>query len=199
MGKTRETLFAMIASIAFASIFVASAYSLCYEPKTAPNFNVTAALGGWHQTYTNELSYLWLESNTYCVQAHYGLNANGTVSVNNTALVGSETSKEIYQILGWATAPNKEKPAQLVVTLQGVPLPAPLWWLATSTINPATGKYEWMVGSDWACATLFIVTKQAVLDASTADSINHAIAKHGWHLNKLVKIGWANCPPWAQP
>merc|ERR1712072_1480077 len=92
---TRETLFAMIASIAFASIFVASAYSLCYEPKTAPNFNVTAALGGWHQTYTNELSYLWLESNTYCVQAHYGLNANGTVSVNNTALVGSPRRRSI--------------------------------------------------------------------------------------------------------
>merc|ERR1712072_979968 len=128
---------------AFASIFVASAYSLCYEPKTAPNFNVTAALGGWHQTYTNELSYLWLESNTYCVQAHYGLNANGTVSVNNTALVGSETSKEIYQILGWATAPNKEKPAQLVVTLQGVPLPAPLWWRAQHC-SSSRNKQFWM-------------------------------------------------------
>ncbi len=181
----------MIAFVAAFASVVAMASAFCLDPKTAANFNVKLMLGGWHQVYTNELTYAWLEENTVCIQAHYGVNANGTVSGNNTALVGGVQSSQDYQILGWAAASKPQYPPELTVSLLGVPLPAPLWWLATS--SNATGRYEWAVGSDPLCATLFVITRDYPIPKTYLPAIDAALATHGWKRKDLVEITWAGC------
>jgi hypothetical protein len=90
------------------------------------------------QVYCDSFTYYTLETDSFCVQAHYGLNANGTVSVNNTASIGDATFTNTDQILGWAAPSNAAYPGQLVVHLQGVPFPAPLWVLAVGPILNGT-------------------------------------------------------------
>jgi lipocalin len=128
-----------------------------------------------------------------CIAAHYGVNANGTVSVNNTALVGGVQSSQVYQILGWAQASRPQYPAELTVSLQGVPFPAPLWWLATS--DNSTGRYEWAVGSDPLCATLFVLTRSYPISKPYLAAIDKALAVHSWQRKSLVEITWAGCSP----
>jgi lipocalin len=58
----------------------------------------------------------------WCVQADYGLNPNGTVSVWNRERQDSVTGP-VKQILGWADRSDPVKaPAELNVYLQGVPV-----------------------------------------------------------------------------
>jgi lipocalin len=163
---------------------------LCIDPQTATNFDLSGMLGAWRQVYANDLAYYYVEDNTVCIQAHYGLNSNGTVSVNNTALIGDVHGGQ-YQILGWA-APRRSNPAELTVSLQGVPLPAPLWWLFTS--SNTTGRYEWAIGSDPLCATLFILSRNWPIPKAYLPAIDKALAKHSWDRSQLIEIVWKGCP-----
>jgi lipocalin len=177
-------------SVCFLS-FVALANALCIDPSTQPNFNLAGMLGTWRQVYANDLAYFYVEDNTVCIAAHYGLNNNGTVAVNNTALIGTVNGPP-YQILGWA-APRRSNPAELTVSLQGVPLPAPLWWLRTS--SNSTGRYEWAVGSDPLCATLFVLARDWPVPKQYLSAIDKALAEHSWSRSSLVEIVWKGCPP----
>eukprot|EP01108_Squamamoeba_japonica_P006396 TRINITY_DN517_c0_g1_i1.p1 TRINITY_DN517_c0_g1~~TRINITY_DN517_c0_g1_i1.p1 ORF type:complete len:205 (+),score=55.82 TRINITY_DN517_c0_g1_i1:44-616(+) len=187
-------MFAFIVVVVVAT-FLASGSAICVDPATPGpgQFTLVDMLGGWHQIYANELTYLWLERDTVCVQAHYKLNANGTVGVNNTALHHSPQGS-VDQILGWAAQTAADThPARLKVHLQGVPFAAPLWWLATS--DNSTGRYEWAVGSDDFCATLFVIARTIPLSAKHQQQVEAALAVHDWHVNDLVKIDWSGCPP----
>lgn len=177
-------------SFVFFCCFVVTTVAFCLDPSTAKDFDLAGMLGGWRQVYANDLAYYYVEDDTVCIQAHYGLNSNGTVSVNNTALIGNVNGAQ-YQILGWA-APRRSNPAELTVSLQGVPLPAPLWWLFTS--SNVTGRYEWAIGSDPLCATLFVLSRQWPIPKQYLPAIDQALAKHSWTRSSLVEIVWKGCP-----
>jgi lipocalin len=183
-----QSLYSSMITLVF--VVVASVSAFCIDPQTAPHFNLAGMLGAWRQVYANDLAYYYVEDDTVCIQAHYGLNSNGTVSVNNTALIGNVNGAQ-YQILGWA-APRRSNPAELTVSLQGVPLPAPLWWLFTS--SNATGRYEWAIGSDPLCATLFVLSRSWPIPKSFLPAIDAALAKHSWNRSQLVEIVWKGCP-----
>jgi lipocalin len=64
------------------------------------------------------------ERDSCCVRAQYGLFSNGSVSVHNSAKIGSPQGAD-DEIYGWAQAEDASQPAKLTVHLQGVPYGAP--------------------------------------------------------------------------
>eukprot|EP01087_Luapelamoeba_hula_P003939 TRINITY_DN1388_c0_g1_i1.p2 TRINITY_DN1388_c0_g1~~TRINITY_DN1388_c0_g1_i1.p2 ORF type:complete len:202 (-),score=33.92 TRINITY_DN1388_c0_g1_i1:105-674(-) len=173
---------------------VSSTNAFCLDPSTPgpSDFNAKFMLGTWRQVYANELAFDWVERNTVCIAAQYGLNPNGTISVNNTARKVTPNG-DLYQILGWAVASRPNYPAELTVSLQGVYFPAPLWWLNTS--DSSTGRYEWAIGSDPVCATLFVLSRNWPIPSAYLPAIDKALAYYDWYRSGLVEIKWQGCPP----
>jgi hypothetical protein len=90
----------------------------------------------------------------------------------------------------------KSNPAELWVALQGVPTFAPLWWLATSALNQTTQRYDWAIGSDPLCATLFVLSRRSPLPSGSTASLDLALARHSWRRADLVKIGLFRFQAW---
>ena len=97
---------------------------LARDKTLGSQLNATQYLGTWYQMASSLLVNATFERDSCCVRAQYGLYPNGTVSVHNTAKIGSPDGKD-DNILGWAQAEDPSKPAQLTVHLQGVPFGAP--------------------------------------------------------------------------
>lgn len=119
-----------------------------------PTLNVTQYLGTWLQAYASATVLDTFESNSTCVNANYGLNPNGTISVLNKAYKNGAKN----YISGWATAYNTAEPAELTVYLQGTPFGAPYWIIQVGNTN-ANGLYDWAVVSDQFQLTLWVLVR----------------------------------------
>jgi lipocalin len=126
------------------------------SPHTITSLNVTAYLGTWYQMYTDAFNG-FIEPHPYCAQAIYGLNANGTISVNNRDRSGGYSGK-VDDVRGYAYQPDpKEYPGRLVVRFPFTPVNGPYWIFHIGPI--VNGQYQWAVVSDMDKLSLFILAR----------------------------------------
>jgi hypothetical protein len=62
------------------------------------------------------------------------------------------------------------------------------------TSSNVTGRYEWAIGSDPLCATLFVLSRSWPIPKHFLPAIDQALAKHSWARSQLVEIVWKCCP-----
>jgi apolipoprotein D and lipocalin family protein len=137
-------------------VFLTTAAAFAVTP--VPELDTQRYLGRWYQAYSDFSVVATFENSSYCVTADYGLNLNGTISVENrernTNISGPER-----RILGWAEAKDPSKPGELTVNLQTTQFGAPYWVLALGPETYEGYYYEYAVVSDPFLFTLFVLTR----------------------------------------
>jgi len=123
---------------------------------TVDELDVAAYLGRWYTVYEDKASIL-LTSADYCVTADYGLFSSTNISVYNAGRVGS-ASAPLTDISGFAVVPDASEPGKLVVSLGGVPVPAPYWVVALGPLNSAS-LYSYAVVTDNLGLGLFVLVR----------------------------------------
>jgi lipocalin len=147
--------------ISIAALFIGLASA--FAPVT--ELNQTAYLGHWYQAYSDLAVEASFENSSYCVTADYGLNNNGTISVENLERQYS-VDGPFRRVLGWAAQDAGAAAGELTVHLQTVEFGAPYW---VFELGPATyngSLYEYSVVSDPFKLTLFILARNLTRFAS---------------------------------
>ncbi|CBN77358.1 conserved unknown protein [Ectocarpus siliculosus] len=125
------------------------------EPVTELDINRYS--GRWYQSYASFTAGTLLERQGACVTADYGVKADGSLSVVNTARTNSPDG-ELVEMTGHAYTKDASKPGQLTVHLDGLPVDGPYWVLAVGD-EQGTGSYPWAIVSDPFRAFLFVLVR----------------------------------------
>ena len=144
----------MVRCIIFALLLAACVVAA--PPPTIKSLNATQYMGTWLLMFDNVFTRSTTLNNSYCARATYALGANGNVSVFNEEHYMSPTGP-VQSIRGWAMQVDAKEPGQLMVVLQGVPLPAPYWILQVGPV--AFDQYEYAIVSDPIRLSLYLLAR----------------------------------------
>lgn len=126
------------------------------------DFQPEAYLGRWYQTYADLAVDATFENSSYCVTADYGMNPNGTISVENRERQFNVSGPE-RRILGWAgPATNDSSLGEYTVHLQTTEFPAPYWIYdlgPRQDYGENVTQYSYAVVSDPLKLTLFVLAR----------------------------------------
>lgn len=131
-----------------------------------PELETARYLGRWYQAFSDLAVVATFENSSYCVTADYGMNPNGTISVENRERNYNVSGPE-RRILGWALATDPSKPGELTVNLQTTHFGAPYWVLELGPTTYEGYYYEYAVVSDPFLFTLFVLTRNLTTFAQT--------------------------------
>ncbi|CAM9860072.1 unnamed protein product [Ascophyllum nodosum] len=126
---------------------------------TVTKLDVERYGGRWYQAYSSLTVMKLLEQNGACVTADYAKQADGTVSVVNTARKNG-VDGDLITMDGYAYYKDKSEPGKLTVHLNGLPLDAPYWVVALGD-EDGDGDYPWSIVSDPLRAFLFVLVRDS--------------------------------------
>lgn len=132
-------------------------------PVTLASIDLPNYLGRWYQMYANLFVFSTFERDNECVTADYGLNLNGSISVENNARLGGPGSNKTDVINGYAFIPDPKDPAKILVNFPSVPGPAGEYWITKigpkEETFPNTPLYQYAVVTDSGRVSLFVLAR----------------------------------------
>merc|ERR1740128_1474603 len=132
-------------------------------PETVSEVDLPNYLGRWYQMYANRFVFATFERDNVCVTADYGLNLDGTVSVENNARLKTPDSNSTSVINGFAYTDNPSEPGKLLVVFPSVPGPPGEYWIIKlgplEESFPSVPLYQYAVVTDSSRITLFVLAR----------------------------------------
>ena len=119
------------------------------EYTTVDKLDIIAYSGLWYQMYDNKKAQVYEPNGMRCITAVYGAtDSPNAVSVHNYGIYQGKDDDEwkVSTIDGQATSVDTEEPGQLVLRLNGVPVPADYWIYELGPLN-ADGLYDYAIVS----------------------------------------------------
>lgn len=147
------------------------------DPEVVPAVDVNRYLGLWY-----EIGHFPNFFQRDCVRsmAEYGARDDGRVSVRNSC---DRADGSRGMIEGSAFAPNPAEPTKLKVDF-GFSFLGDYW------IIDLDADYQWAVVSGPAKQSLFILSRQAPMDAATLDGIISRLNSRGFDTGKIIYDQW---------
>lgn len=161
-------------------------------PVTIPAIDLPNYLGRWYSMYDN----LYWRSNQgrngECVTADYGLNIDGTISVNNNARKGGPDSNKTSGVFGYAFIPDPAKPGQILVDFPGSP-PGEYWIIMLGPLEesyPSTPLYQYAVITNSRREPLFILGRDPDNFSRFEDEILEFVEQNGFDrlINRPIPV-----------
>ncbi|XP_072023731.1 uncharacterized protein [Amphiura filiformis] len=154
-------------------------------PVTVSSVDLPNYLGRWYQMYANRFVFSTFERDNVCVTADYGLNLDGTVSVENNARLGSPESENSTVINGFAYMPDPKEPAKLAVIFPSVGGPPGEYWIIKlgplEESYPSVPLYQYAVVTDSNRLTLFVLARNVQeFNARFKDEVLSFIEEEGF-------------------
>nr|XP_054763487.1 uncharacterized protein LOC129270105 [Lytechinus pictus] len=152
---------------ALISVFVLSFFAVeCMH--TVPELIPEAYAGRWYQAYSNRWADLGIQViEPDCVSVDYGVINATFVSVYNANWLFDE--KRTDDINGYAYIPDLNKPGQLNVVLEGVPVLLDYWIFKLGPIINGQYQYSLITDAEDSARPLFVLTRDLDVFAELYD------------------------------
>ncbi|XP_072041454.1 outer membrane lipoprotein Blc-like [Amphiura filiformis] len=138
-----------------------SSVALRPPPETVSTIDLPNYLGRWYQMYASRIVLATYERDNTCVTADYGLNLDGSISVENSGRLKTPDGN-LTQIQGFAYIPNPAYPGQLKVAFSIVPQPGDYWILKLGPKEesfPSVPQYQYAIVSTPLRGQLFVLAR----------------------------------------
>lgn len=180
------------------SLLLLAGIAIANALTSVQNFNVTQYLGVWYQVADDGWVQDTFQRQGYCVQATYGVLADGNLSVFNQERYGSPTGP-VKNISGYAYVPNPAEPAQLKVDLYGAPVENANYWIIA--VGPVVDdKYQWAVISEPGMTYMWVLTRNVVEYRVLYErKVYNLVKSLGFTgaLNSYQPTSWDGCEPYS--